>query len=190
MIRLKDTDLMLPTNVGEISYKAFEMYRESNFLGFFKEMTGANPDIYPDLIQPYAASCSGVVLACVEMSQAVRKSITHNGITYTLPDDLGDCSARMFWAHELATDDLMRMCAYLEEDSYQKLQDAPYYLVRGALLFFFNLQKRLPLLWPIYQKYHRAKKPSKLDLSSLHVDKDGVVYSHKWQALKSISTLN
>jgi hypothetical protein len=190
MIRLKDTDLPLPTNVAEISYKAFEMYRESNFLGFFKEVTGANPDLYPDLIQPYAASCSEVIMACVEMSQAIRKTITHNGKTYTLPDDLGECTARQFWAHELATDDLSRMCAYLPENSYQELSTAPYYIVRGALLFFFKLQNHLPILYRICQKYHQAKKQNKQDLSSLHVGKDGVAYSHRWQEINSLSTLN
>lgn len=186
MIRLKDTDLPLPTNVAEISYKAFEMYNESNFLGFFKEVTKANPDIYPDLIQPYAAACSPVIIDSVKMAAATRKST----LGYTLPDDLGDCTARQFWAHELATDDLGRMCAYLPEGAYEVLQDSPYYIVQGMLLFFFKSQKTLPLLSRICQKCRVRKKQSKLDLSSLAVGRDGVVYSQRWQALNSTSTLN
>lgn len=189
MVTLKDTNLPLPTKADEVSYSAFEAYRENNLVQFFKIQTGANPDLYPDLIIPYAASCSGVIKHCIEMGETPRSEVELNGRVITLPEDLGDAPARKFWAHSLAKDDIEGLCAYIDATP-EEIKAAPYYVVRQLLLFFSALQNACERFLNLSRQFHPMKTKPQPDLSNYQIDKDGVQFSPKWLAVNSNSKHN
>ena len=189
MLTLKDTNLPLPTNAEEVSYAAFEAYREGNLLRFFQLQTGANSDLFPDMITPYAAACAGLIMHCVQMAETPRQSVVFNDKVWELPDDLGDAKARQFWAHSLASDDIEALCAYIGA-TREEVEAAPYYVVRQLLLFFSALQSSCERFLKLSQAFPQAKKRKQPDLSHYQIGTDGVVFSPRSLAHSSTSNLN
>jgi hypothetical protein len=192
MLKLKDSGLNFPTSVDDISYGAFEAYRNSDWPLFFALITGEDATKYSEsLLIQYASQCGDILRICAELGGTPKQTVRIGQDVFRLPSDLFDESTRKFDWWSKQKDAIRQMAVYLIDDralnadNLKRLEDrlnaSPYIEVSQLLAFFLPKSNQLESLSNRFQTSQPAQNKRPQDLGMLQVGADGITFFSQWQ---------